>query len=127
MAFQPTNLVTKPGFWRFENETGLEFVARGPQGRYELLLEAASKLNMIARSGNTLLSDFMKHEGHFDLESVEMLETPDDDGASLILRYSFTACDNPHDFGYTYFDVAYAIREPPMERFWPMKFEVGFH
>ena len=127
MDFSPRNLVTKANFWCFEDKAGLEFLARGANGRYELLLEAAAQIDALGRRGIQLLVDFMKHEGHFDLESVEMLEAPDNDGASLLLRYSFTAMADPHEFGYTYFDVAFSIHEPPLDRFWPIKFTVGFH
>jgi hypothetical protein len=30
-------------------------------------------------------------------------------------------------YGYTYFDVVFAAREPPNEPFWPIRFTVGFH
>lgn len=127
MSFEPINLKTRPGHWQFENSAGLTFVASGLEGRYELLLEAASDIERITKEGNELLTEFMKHEGAFELDSVEMLEAPDDNGASLILRYQFTALKDPMNyFPYTYFDVAYRIGEPPAPRFWPIKFTVGF-
>src|SRR5688572_11694103 len=121
MVFTPINLQQAPGYCRFENESGLPFVAQGVQGRCELLLEAAASIDSIAKRGLNLLKDFMKHAGRFDLESVEMLAAPDDDGASLILRYSFNAASDPHEFTYTYFDVWYKVCDPPLEQFWPIK------
>jgi hypothetical protein len=45
----------------------------------------------------------------------------------VVLRYSFWPDDDPHEYGYTYFDVVFAAREPPNEPFWPIRFTVGFH
>jgi hypothetical protein len=45
----------------------------------------------------------------------------------VVLRYSFWPDDDPHEYGYTYFDVVFAAREPPHEPFWPIRFTVGFH
>jgi hypothetical protein len=127
MSFEPINLKTWTGRWQFQNAAGVGFEASGMEGRYELLLEAAADIERIAKQGNQLLTEFMKHEGSFELDSVEMREAPDDNGASLILRYGFTALSDPMNyFPYTYFDVAYRIGEPPSPRFWPVKFTVGF-
>jgi hypothetical protein len=126
-AFTPNNLIQRPGFWRFADETGIENEAHGHESRFEYVLEAASDVERLSNGGKTLLVDFMKHAGKFDLKSVTIRDAPDDDGASLVLRYSFTATDHPHELQYTYFDVAFKICDPPLERFWPIKFTVGFH
>ena len=61
----------------------------------------------------------------FFLDSIEVL--PGDEQADVVLRYSFWPDDDPHAYGYTYFDVVFAAREPPNEPFWPIRFTVGFH
>ncbi len=59
--------------------------------------------------------------------SVEVLADTEPDGADFALRYYFTPDTDPQEYGYTYFDVVFAAREPPNEPFWPIRFTVGFH
>jgi len=62
----------------------------------------------------------------FSLDSIEVLPR-DDERGDVVLRYSFWPDDDPQAYGYTYFDVVFAAREPPNEPFWPIRFTVGFH
>ncbi len=49
------------------------------------------------------------------------------ESSTVTANYSFWPDDDPHAYGYTYFDVVFAAREPPNEPFWPIRFTVGFH
>ena len=71
-AFTPINLEQRPGFWRFTDETGVEYEAHGHESRFEYLLEVPSDIERLSNGGKTLLLDFMKHAGEFDLQSVTM-------------------------------------------------------
>ena len=125
-AFQPDDLITKPGLWRFTHND-IEFVAHGDDTRYTTLLDVANELDRVNAQCLKLLSDFMKHAGTFELDGVEVPNSPHDDGASVSLRYNFVADADPHEFNYTYFDVWLGRQSEPLPPFWPFKFVVGFH
>lgn len=127
MTFVPLHLKASPGQWRFENAAGISFTASGMDGRFELLLDAAADIDRITMKGTGLLSNFLKHQGGFELENVEMLEAPDDDGASLVVTF---VCNNVTDpdgpFFRSQFDIGYKIVDLPglRPRFWPMKITI---
>lgn len=125
--FTPRNLVTDTAFWCFENDARVEFVARGMDGRYKLLLEVASDVDAISKQAVVFLKKFILLDGKFDLQSVEVLAAPDDDGASVVMRFGFTGANDPDEYAYAYFDVLFAIGDPELVRFAPMKFTVGCH
>jgi hypothetical protein len=127
MTFVPINLKTSPGEWRFENAAGIYFTASGMEGRFELLLDAAADIDRISLKGMQLLSHFLKHEGGFELEEVEVLEAPDDDGASLAIGFRCTNVTDPDGpFFRSYFVVGYKIVDLPGlgTRFWPSKITI---
>ncbi len=126
MDFEPRNLQRHSDFVRFEDADGLDYEVYGGDSRLQIAYELAESIQPLLKQAETLLYDFMKHAGTFSATFVEVLAAPDDDGGECRIRYTFVADAGPHDFGYTYFDVFVAIREPPNPRFWPIKFVVGF-
>src|SRR4051794_24588059 len=126
MTFEPRNLTRHPRFVRFEDDQGLQYEAFGGADRLALAFEVAQEIANIRKQSETLLCDFMKHKGTFSPEFAEIFALPEEDGGGVRIRYSFRADNDPHEFGYTYFDVIIAVREPPSPRFWPIKFVVGF-
>jgi hypothetical protein len=69
----------------------------------------------------------MRDRGVFNLSSIEVFDTVTPNEGDFVLTYSFVADCNPHEYGYTYFEVFFFYHEPPQEPFWPFKFTVGFH
>ncbi len=126
MIFEPRNLTRHPDFVRFEDGQGLEYEVDGGEDRLALAFEVAQSIANIRKQSEALLYDFMKHKGTFSAEFAQVFASPEADGGGVRIRYSFTADNDPHEFGYTYFDVILAVREPPSPRFWPIKFVVGF-
>ena len=126
MTFEPRKLTRHPEFIRFEDEHELEYEVYGGEDRLPLAFEVAHSIASSRKQSETLLYDFMKHKGTFSAEFVEIFASPEEDGGGIRVRHSFTAEHDPHEFGYTYFDVILAVREPPSPRFWPIKFVVGF-
>lgn len=125
--FSPLHLVTKDGYWRFENADGLEFVVRGDETRYEMTWRIIDQLETLSNKAVQLLKSFMRDRGSFSLESMEVFPHKTEDIGDLVLRFSFTADQDRHAYAYTYFDVFFFLHEPPQEPFWAFKFTVGFH
>lgn len=126
MTFEPHPLQRHSQFVRFEDADGLEYEVHGDDSRLQLAFELAESIEPVLKQAQSLLCDFTRHAGTFSAEFVEVLAAPDEDGGGCRIRHSFAADADPHDFGYTYFDVYAAIREPPSERSWPVTFVVGF-
>lgn len=124
--FEPQRLVTREGYWQFENADHVEFVARGDASRHELLWRAIDELETVQAKATHLLKSFMKVSGEFTLASVEVLSEKSEDGVDFSLRFEFTADRDRHEYTHTYFDVFFADRQQPRPHFWPCKFTIGF-
>ena len=107
--------------------TGVEIDIDGGELRRQLAERIVAELESLSKQAVDLLESFMKDRGEFVLASVEVLPTKSEDGSDFSLRYHFTADRDPHEYGYTYFDVYFSHHEPPARPFWPHKFTVGFH
>ena len=124
--FNPRNLQQRNGYIRFEDDNELEYEVYGDQLRFEIAREIAANVKTVLTQAEELLRSFIKHDGNYHANHVEILECNQDDGSSSLVRFSLESRDDPHEFGYTYFDVYVSVREPPSPRFWPTKFVVGF-
>jgi len=124
--FKPINLQRRKGYTRFEDENELEYEVYGGDSRLDMAYEFAANANTVLGQTESLLRSFIKFEGEYHPNHVEILAENEDDGSSCLVRYSLESHDDPHEFGYTYFDVYVSVREPPNPRFWPTKFTVGF-
>jgi hypothetical protein len=112
----------------YEDEAGVEVVVDGPVARRELARRVVAHCDSLAARAVQLLTSFMRDRGKFDLNSIEVFSTKrTEDGGDFSLRFCFTADQDPHEYGYTYFDVYFSCRDHPPEPFWPYKFTVGFH
>jgi hypothetical protein len=105
----------------------VEFVVYGNEVRQELAERLSKHCQEISGQGTKLLQAFMRDKGTFDLDSVEVFECKDNDGADFSLSYKFTADHDPNEYNYTYFEVFFAHHEPPQRPYSPVKFTVGFH
>lgn len=105
--------------------TGVEDVIDGGEPRRQLAERVVADLESLSKQAVRLLEDFMQDRGEFDLSSVEMLSAKSEDGSDFSLRYTFTADRDPHEYGYTYFEVYFSHHQPPGPQFWPHKFTVG--
>lgn len=106
---------------------GVEVVVEGGETRRELARRVVGQLADLSARATRLLVSFMRDTGTFELSSVEVFPAKSEDGGDFSLRFTFTADHDPHEYGYTYFDVYFGHREPPQAEFWPYKFTVGFH
>ena len=113
-------------FIRFEYETGVGLSFEGDDARKQLVWEVIEHREAISKRAVHLLVSFMKDSGVFDLTDIEVFAAKTAEGGDLSLRFKFTADREPHEYGYTYFEVIFGCHEPPGERFWPFKFIVGF-
>lgn len=111
----------------YTNRQDIEFEINGDATRQELASDIDANPSVICDQAMKLLKSFMKHEGVFELNSVEVFELADNEGAEFCLWYHFTADHDPHEYGYTYFKVFFSKHEPPQPTYWPFKFTVGFH
>jgi hypothetical protein len=124
--FEPLHLVTREGYWQFQNATGLEFIAHGDASRYDLLWRVVDDLESVQSKAVHLLESFMKDSGEFTIVSVTV-SADASDGVDIALRFEFCADRDHHEYTYTYFDVYFADRRQPRPHFWPCKFTIGFH
>ena len=124
--FKPHNLQRRKGYISFEDENGFEYEVYGDDSRFNLACELGANAETVLNQTEVLLRSFIKFEGEYQPNHAEILADNENDGSSCLIRYSFESCNDPHEFGYTYFDVYVSIREPPSPRFWPTKFVVGF-
>ncbi|GAA5505590.1 hypothetical protein [Novipirellula caenicola] len=124
--FKPRNLQHRDGYIRFEDENELEYEVYGDDSRFDIARELAANSSTVLEQTENMIRSFIKFDGEYHPNHVEVLASNEDDGSSCLVRFSFEARKNPHEFGYTYFDVYVSIREPPNPKFWPTKFVVGF-
>lgn len=125
--FEPQRLVTREGYWQFENPDHVEFTAHGNANRHELLWRVIDELEATQSKATHLLESFMKDAGEFTLASVTVFPETSGDGVDFALRFEFEASADRAAHTYTYFDVCFADRQKPHPHFWPCKFTVGFH
>ena len=110
--------------WGFTNDAGVCFRAEGGEGRYQILLDVADQIDNFTARAAGLIRHFIKREGSFEPDTVEVTAAPDDDGASIILTLNFIADDDPDEFVYEYFKVFFPT--PSEYGTGPTKFEFGF-
>jgi hypothetical protein len=122
-----TEGTTGDGFLRFEYETGVEVVVNGDESRRQLAQRVVEHMEAISGRAVRLLESFMRDRGAFKLSSVEVFAEKTPQGGDFSLWYTFISDCDPHEYGYTYFEVYFSCCEPPGEPFWPFKFTVGFH
>ena len=106
---------------------GVEVVVYGDESRTRLARRVIEHREAISAKAVGLLESFMRDHGTFDLSSIEVFAAAMPKEGDFALRYSFAADRDPHEYGYTYFEVFFSCHEPPGEPFWPFKFTVGFH
>ena len=125
--FEPQRLVTREGYWQFENADRVEFIAHGDASRHELLWRVIDQLEAAQSKATHLLESFMKDSGEFTLNSVTVFPVASSDGVDFSLRFEFEASRDRTEYTYTYFDVFFADRPDLSPPFWPSKFTIGFH
>jgi hypothetical protein len=118
---------TGDSFLRFEHETGVEVVVNGDESRRQIARRVIEHREAISGQAVRLLESFMRDRGVFHLSSIEVFAEKTPDRGDFSLWYTFIADRDPHEYGYTYFEVYFWCHEPPQEPFWPFKFTVGFH
>lgn len=105
-----------------------ELIVHGGAEREGLARSVVEQQDALSARALGMMGGFLRESfepAAFSLDSIEVL--PGDEQGDVVLRYSFWPDDDPHAYGYTYFDVVFAAREPPNEPFWPIRFTVGFH
>ena len=102
------------------------FEVYGGDVRLPLAYEFASKAKTAIATAEGLIRSFVKFDGTYSANHVEVLAEAEEDGSCFLVRFSFELASDPHEFGYTYYDVYLSPREPPELRFHPTKFVVGF-
>jgi hypothetical protein len=114
---------------RTETDDGVEVLVHGDRdalARRVLAERAAAEAAALRLLRLYLHAGFGADRGQFDLGTIEVLAAPAEDGGDVVLRYAFTGHADPHAEGYTYFDVVLAVRDPPHDAWWPLRFTVGF-
>ncbi|MFZ4768218.1 MAG: hypothetical protein ACOYMN_25000 [Roseimicrobium sp.] len=125
--FEPQRLITREGYWQFENSAQVEFIAHGEDSRHALLWRVIDQLETTQAKATHLLASFMKDSGEFTLASVTIFPETCSDGVDFAFRFEFEAGCNRTEYTYTYFDVFFADRQQPSPHFWACKFTIGFH
>jgi hypothetical protein len=119
--------VTRPRVERLPG--GPELVVH--DGREDVARRVVEQREEVSRRALRMMLGFLS--GSFAAEGffLDAIEVPPDGaggdgrGGDVVLTYSYSTDDEPHEYGYTYFDVVLADRHP--EPFWPIRFTVGFH
>ena len=124
--FEPRFLVTREGYWQFQNSDRVEFIAHGDARRHDLLWRVIDQLETIQAAAIQLLKSFMKDTGEFTLESVEVFAEKSECGLDFSVGFSFEADRAGDKYGYTYFEVFFADRQVPRSHFWPCQLTIGF-
>ncbi|MEJ2886025.1 hypothetical protein [Actinomycetospora aeridis] len=68
---------------------------------------------------------FAPDRGEFELVTLEAPASRED-GGDVVLRFVFTLAADPHEYGYTWFEVLVNEQEPPRDAYWPVGMRVGF-
>ena len=112
----------------YDTEGGIEVEVDGDESRRRLAQRIVDELPDRCRQATDLLLSFMKDTGRFEVNFIAVFAEQSVDAGDFSLRLSFTADEDPHEYGDTYFDVyfRYHESEKPKE-FWPFKFTIGFH
>ena len=111
---------------RFEVTTGVEVIVQGDASRTRLACRVAENRDALEARAVGLLDAFMRDRGAYELSWFEVLAAQSEDGTDFLLRFNFVANRDPHEYGYTYFEVYFGTHEPPGQPFWPHKLTVGF-
>jgi len=111
----------------FEAGIGLEVIVHGDESRETIARRVLQDRETISAKAVHLLKSFMRDSATFDLSSIEVFACVSSKEGDFSLQYSFTADRDPHEYGYTYFEVFFFCLEPPGELFHPFKFTIGFH
>lgn len=113
---------------RWETPDGVEVLA--DEGRLAVAQRAvAARADLVARALRFLrgwLHDgFGPDRGGFELVTLEVPASRAE-GGDVVLRFVFTLAADPHEYGYTWFEVLVNEQEPPLDAYWPVGMRVGF-
>jgi hypothetical protein len=112
----------------YDTEGGIEVEVDGDESRRRLAQRIVDELPDRCRQATDLLLSFMKDTGRFEVNFIAVFAEQSVDAGDFSLRLSFTADEDPHEYGDTYFDVYFRYRESQKpQEFWPFKFTIGFH
>ena len=111
---------------QFEATTGVEVVVHGDESRARLARRVVEQREALSAQAVRLLDAFMRDRGAYDLSSVEVLAAKAADGCDFSLRFTFVADRDPHEYGYTWFEVLVNEQEPPLDAYWPVGVRLGF-
>jgi hypothetical protein len=122
------------GNWFFAFPDDPEVLVRDNQGtpRAQDIARANSVLSNVEGLKSRaikLLEDFMKDKGTWYLASVDCGTKAERLEVDFVLSFAFEADRDPHEYGYTYFDVCFKVLEnshPTDSNGRPIKFVVGF-
>jgi hypothetical protein len=111
---------------RFSITTGVDVIVHGDESRSRLACRVIEQREALTAQAIRTLDAFMRDRGAYDLSSIEVLATKADDGCDFSLMFTFEADRDPHEYGYTYFEVYFGCHDPPSQPYWPHKLTVGF-
>lgn len=114
---------------RRETADGLEVLVDGDASRDALADRALARGpamtdRALAFLRGWLHDGFAPTAGSFELVTLEV--TASRDPADLVLRFVFTLDADPHEYGYTWFEVLLDEQDRPVDPFWPVGVRVGF-
>jgi hypothetical protein len=114
---------------RWETPDGLEVLA--PDGRVDVAHRAlGARAALTARAVGFLrgwLHDgFAPERGDFELVTLEVTPSRADGAGDVVLRLVFTLPAAPHEYGYTWFDVALNEQDDASDPYWPVRVGIGF-
>ena len=121
--------------WFLTLSSGLEVVVRGDaSGPLQLDIDQATcilvNLEQLQQKAIRLLEGFMRDEGAWSLTAVDCGLKAEKLECTFVLTFYFEADKAPFEYGYTYFDVCFSVRDrslPIDVHGHPIKFVVGFH
>ena len=73
-----------------------------------------------------LHAGFGPDRGEFALVTLEVPASREDGRGDVVLRFVFTLHADPHEYGYTWFEVSLNEQDPRLEPWWPVGCAIGF-
>ncbi len=127
---------TFTGDWIFSfSEDDLDIIVGGdgnqpnPKDVQRINLVLADR-DILMQKAMKLLAGFMKDTGSWELSAVNCGGQADNLGCDFLFSFTFVADRDPYEYGYTYFDVGFVVKEQTSSTeadAHPIKFLVGFY